>query len=54
MGYQEHRQKSPNSVSCAVLTISDTRTEQDDESGRQLAQKLSENGHRVVSYGNGR
>ncbi len=50
MGYQEHKHKEPKSVSCAVLTISDTRTEQDDESGRLIRQKLSENGHRVIFY----
>ena len=50
MGYQEHKQKSPKSVSCTVLTISDTRTEQDDESGRLIRQTLSENGHRVTSH----
>ncbi|MFC2005750.1 molybdenum cofactor biosynthesis protein B [Chloroflexota bacterium] len=50
MGYQEHKQKSPQSVSCAVLTISDSRTEQDDESGKLIIQKLSQNGHKIVSY----
>ena len=50
MGYQEHKSKAPTSVSCAVLTISDTRTEQNDDSGRLIVQKLSENGHRVMWY----
>ena len=50
MGYQEHKQKAPQSVSCAVLTISDSRTEQDDESGKLIKQRLSDNGHRVMSY----
>ena len=50
MGYQEHKEKAPQSVSCAVLTISDTRTEQDDDSGRLIKQKLSQNGHQVLSY----
>ncbi len=50
MGYQEHKHKSPKSVSCAVLTISDTRTEKDDESGKLLMQKLNKNGHRAMSY----
>ncbi len=50
MGYQEHKQKAPQSVSCAVLTISDSRTEQDDESGKLIRQKLDENGHRVLFY----
>lgn len=50
MGYHEHKQKAPQRVSCAVLTISDSRTEQDDESGRLIRERLSESGHRVVSY----
>jgi len=50
VGYQEHKQNAPHIVSCAVLTISDSRTEQDDESGKLIRQKLSENGHQVMSY----
>ena len=50
MGYREHKKQAPKSVSCAVLTISDSRTEEDDESGRLIRQKLGENGHRVMSY----
>ncbi len=50
MSYQEHKQKSPRSVSCAVLTISDSRTEQNDDSGRLIKQKLSQNGHQVTHY----
>ncbi|MFC2016372.1 molybdenum cofactor biosynthesis protein B [Chloroflexota bacterium] len=50
MSYQEHKEKAPRSVSCAVLTISDSRTEQDDESGKVIQGKLSQNGHRVLSY----
>jgi len=50
VSYQEHKEKAPRSVSCAVVTISDSRTEQDDESGKLIKQKLSENGHRVLAY----
>ena len=50
MTYLEHKEKAPRSVSCAVLTISDSRTEQDDDSGRLIRQKLTENGHQVVFY----
>ena len=50
MSYHEHKQKAPQTVSCAVLTISDSRTEQDDDSGRLIRQKLSQNGHRVMFY----
>jgi molybdenum cofactor biosynthesis protein B len=50
MGYHQHKEEAPRSVSCAVLTISDSRTEQDDESGSFIKKRLSENGHRVMDY----
>ena len=50
MGYHEHRHLAPRNVSCAVVTISDSRTEADDESGKLVRQRLSDNGHRVVAY----
>jgi len=50
MSYHQHKEEAPRSVSCAVLTISDSRTEQDDESGKLITRKLSENGHRVADY----
>ena len=50
MSYQEHRDKSPHSVSCAVITISDSRTEEDDESGRLIKQRLNQSGHGVLDY----
>ncbi len=50
MTYQEHKRQAPRSLSCAVLIISDSRTEQNDESGELLRQKLSQNGHQVISY----
>ncbi len=36
------------SLNIAVLTVSDTRTEQDDKSGRILVQNLEQAGHRVA------
>ena len=50
MSYQEHKKEAPQSVSCAVLTVSDSRTEQNDDSGRLIRQKLGENGHTLVAY----
>ena len=50
MSYQEHKEKAPKSVSCAVLTISDSRTERDDESGKLIRQRLNDSGHRVTAY----
>ena len=35
-------------VNIAVLTVSDTRTEADDKSGRTLAELIAAAGHRVV------
>ena len=50
MGYQEHKHDAPKSVNCAVLITSNTRTEQNDESGKLIIKALEGNGHRVVSY----
>jgi molybdenum cofactor biosynthesis protein B len=50
MSYREHKEKSPKSVTCAVLAISDSRTEETDESGRLLKERLTQAGHRVFSY----
>ncbi|MFC2059891.1 molybdenum cofactor biosynthesis protein B [Chloroflexota bacterium] len=51
MGYLEHKHESPTSVSCAILTISDSRTEPDDDSGRLIRQRLEDNNHRVIAHG---
>lgn len=50
MGYEEHKKNAPQKISCAILTISDSRTEQTDESGKLLKLKLSQSGHRVLFY----
>ncbi len=50
MGYHEHRHLAPASVSCAVVIVSDSRTEADDESGKLIMQRLNDNGHRVAAY----
>ena len=46
----EHRAASPTAVGCAVLTVSDTRTEETDTSGGAIRQLLEAAGHRVVAY----
>ncbi len=50
MSYKEHKEKSPRTVTCAVLVISDSRTEETDESGKLLREKLGESGHQVTDY----
>lgn len=44
----QHRAQSPRTVRAAVVTISDTRTPETDESGRYLAGELRAAGHTVV------
>jgi molybdenum cofactor biosynthesis protein B len=38
------------SISTAVLTVSDTRTEETDKSGARIKELLEKNGHSVVRY----
>jgi molybdenum cofactor biosynthesis protein B len=51
MGVHEHRAERTTPVGCAVLTISDTRTESDDKSGARARELILAAGHEVVSYG---
>ena len=50
MGYHEHKHLAVKSVKCAVITTSDSRTEQEDESGRLIRKKLTDAGHKVTHY----
>jgi molybdenum cofactor biosynthesis protein B len=47
---EQHKREAPNSISCLVVTVSDTRTPETDASGRQIRQLLEEHGHRVAGY----
>lgn len=42
--------ESVKSVRCAVMTISDTRTEEDDTSGKLIRELLEADGHSVAKY----
>lgn len=46
----QHRAEAPVSVSCAVLTISDTRTKEDDRSGQIIREHLNWRGHMLAAY----
>lgn len=50
MGHQEHKEKSPKTVNCSVLTVSDTRTPETDKSGRLIKELLEECQHEVIHY----
>ena len=44
----EHRAYAPRAVSCAVLTVSDSRTPESDTSGQLIEQQLLAAGHKVT------
>lgn len=50
MGYKEHKCHSLKNVRIAVITVSDSRTEENDESGKYIMKKLEEEGHSMSSY----
>jgi molybdenum cofactor biosynthesis protein B len=45
----EHKATAPAAVRCAVLTISDTRTDTTDTGGQAIVSLLTEAGHIVIS-----
>lgn len=48
--HKEHKAAAPRSVSCMVITCSDTRTPETDTSGALIMSSLKGRGHQVVSY----
>ena len=45
--HEHHKQSGPQSLNCAVITISDTRTVDNDEGGGSIAESLISEGHQV-------
>jgi len=45
-----HHAERGGSLACAVLTVSDTRTHEDDTSGARIRELLEADGHRVAAY----
>ena len=45
---EEHKAAAPRSIRCFILTVSDTRTEENDTSGRAIADLLAAKGHVVA------
>lgn len=50
MGLEEHRKAAPKRVRVGVITISDTRTEDTDDSGRVIRDAVAGAGHTVSFY----
>jgi molybdopterin adenylyltransferase len=48
MSDREHKAEAPRSVGCYIVTVSDTRTEATDTSGRAIADLLNRARHNVV------
>jgi molybdenum cofactor biosynthesis protein B len=48
MSQAEHKARAPRSVRCFIVTVSDTRTEATDASGRAIADLLTAAGHVVT------
>lgn len=49
MSDREHKAAAPASVRCAIVTVSDTRTEATDTGGRAIADLLTAAGHTIVA-----
>ncbi|HWO97321.1 MAG TPA: MogA/MoaB family molybdenum cofactor biosynthesis protein [Bacillus sp. (in: firmicutes)] len=50
MSHKQHIVHAPNSLRCAVITVSDTRTEETDKSGQRIISLLQEQDHDVRFY----
>ncbi|WP_282173602.1 MogA/MoaB family molybdenum cofactor biosynthesis protein [Cytobacillus firmus] len=50
MSTLEHKKEAPKEVRCKVITVSDTRDEETDKSGKLMIQLLEEAGHIIADY----
>lgn len=50
MSKEEHKESAPHSVTCKVITVSDTRTEETDKSGQLMISLLKESGYLIADY----
>ncbi len=50
MSHIEHKEKAKRVVACAVITVSDSRTEETDMGGKILKEQLTGEGHQIIYY----
>jgi len=50
MGHKDHKEKAKSSVKCFIVTVSDSRTPQTDESGKTISELLKKNSHEITGY----
>lgn len=48
MGLKEHRHTAPTSVSMSIITLTDSRSREEDTTGQMIYQMLSDAGHQVT------
>jgi len=48
MSQAEHKAHAPRTVRCFIITVSDTRTDDTDASGRAIAELLTAAGHQIA------
>ncbi|SER63860.1 molybdopterin adenylyltransferase [Gracilibacillus ureilyticus] len=46
----EHKAEAPSTVRCKIITVSDTRTEETDKSGKLMREYLENHHHQVTAY----
>jgi molybdenum cofactor biosynthesis protein B len=50
MGHREHKEKAPAHLRCAIVTVSDSRTVETDDSGKIIHGLLAGASHEIVHY----
>lgn len=50
MGVEEHRRDAPRSATVAIVTVSTTRTIDDDQSGQWMARRAIKEGHAIADH----
>lgn len=48
--HRDHHDHDATAVECGIITVSDTRTEENDTSGQRIRQLLADHGHTVAWY----
>lgn len=50
MSVEEHKKDAPKNVTIIVVTVSDTRTKETDESGKIIVDLLKNSGHEIIDH----
>ncbi|MEH7418332.1 molybdenum cofactor biosynthesis protein B [Neobacillus drentensis] len=50
MSSEEHKKEAPKAVRCKIITVSDTRNQETDKSGRLMMEMLEGAGHKIADY----